>query len=334
MVLRFAVVSYAHMHAWSYTRAIKELEAEGKATLEAIFDNNTNRLRRAQEVFKPRRVYNDFNRLMADGGFDAAVVASENARHITYALPLIKAGVHVIVEKPITTTVRDAVEMVNEADRHGVKLQVAFVMRYHDAVVEAKNRIGEFGRIKAITATNHGTCPYDWFVDPELAGGGAMMDHIVHVADLIRWFTGKEFEEVLAFVGKNIRPELKVEDNGLILAKLTDGTPVSIDSSWSRHETWPIWGDVYMRMLADRGVLTINAFNQNISLADDKGFHWVSFGPDADRNMIEDFIRVVNEGGQPRASGLDGLRALEVVVAAYKSWREGRPVKISEVRVQ
>jgi Predicted dehydrogenases and related proteins len=50
--------------------------------------------------------------------------------------------------------------------------------------------------------------------------------------------------------------------------------------------------------------------------------------------MIEDFIRVVNEGGQPRASGLDGLRALEVVVAAYKSWREGRPVKISEVRVQ
>jgi Predicted dehydrogenases and related proteins len=89
-----------------------------------------------------------------------------------------------------------------------------------------------------------------------------------------------------------------------------------------------------MRMLADRGVLTINAFNQNISLADDKGFHWVGFGPDADRNMIEDFIRVVNEGGQPRASGLDGLRALEVVVAAYKSWREGRPVKISEVRVQ
>ncbi|MFP3315165.1 MAG: Gfo/Idh/MocA family oxidoreductase, partial [Caldivirga sp.] len=150
MVLRFAVVSYAHMHAWSYTRAIKELEAEGKATLEAIFDNNTDRLRRAQEVFKPRRVYNDFNRLMADGGFDAAVVASENARHITYALPLIKAGVHVIVEKPITTTVRDAVEMVNEADRRGVKLQVAFVMRYHDAVVEAKNRIGEFGRIKAI----------------------------------------------------------------------------------------------------------------------------------------------------------------------------------------
>lgn len=334
MVLRFAVVSYAHMHAWSYTRAIKELEAEGKAILEAVYENNADRLRRVQETYKPRRAYSDFEKLMAEGGFDAAVVASENAKHITYALPLIRAGVHVIVEKPITTTIKDAVEMVNEADRRGVKLQVAFVMRYHDAVVEARNRVNELGSIKAITATNHGTCPYDWFVDPELAGGGAMMDHIVHVADLIRWFTGKEFDIVYASVGKNIRPELKVEDNALILAKLSDGTPVSIDSSWSRHDTWPIWGDVYMRILGERGVLTINAFNQNISLADSKGFHWVGYGPDADKNMIEDFIEVVTRNKQPRASGLDGLRALEVVVAAYKSWREGRPVKISEVRIQ
>ncbi|MGC9135915.1 Gfo/Idh/MocA family protein [Caldivirga sp.] len=334
MVLRFAVVSYAHMHAWSYTRAIKELEAEGKASLVAVFDNNSDRLRRVQEAFKPKAVYNDFDKLLAEGGFNAAIVASENAKHVTYALPLIRAGVHVIVEKPITTMVSDAVTMVNEAEKRGVKLQVAFVMRYHDAVVEAKNRVSELGGIKSITATNHGTCPFDWFVDPELAGGGAMMDHIVHAADLIRWFTGKEFEEVSAFVGKNIRPELKVEDNALILAKLSDGTPVSIDSSWSRHETWPIWGDVYMRILTEHGVLTINAFNQNISLADNKGFHWVSFGPDADRNMVEDFIRVVENNLTPRASGLDGLRALEVVAAAYRSWREGRPIKISEVRVQ
>lgn len=334
MVLRFAVVSYAHMHAWSYTRAIKELETEGRAVLEAVYDSDESRLRRAVEAYRPRRSYSDFDKLLKDGGFDAAIVASENARHITYALPLIKSGIHVIVEKPIATRIEDAVAMVDEAERRGVKLQVAFVMRYHDAVVEAKNRISRYGRIKAITATNHGTCPYGWFVDPELAGGGAMMDHIVHVADLIRWFTGSEFEEVTAFVGKNIRSDLKVEDNGLILARLTDGTLVSIDSSWSRHGTWPTWGDVYMRILAEQGVLIINAFNQNISLADEKGFHWVYYGPDADRNMVEGFISAVEKNETPRASGLDGLRALEVVIAAYKSWKEGRPVRISEIRVK
>ena len=332
MVVKFAVISYAHMHAWSYTRAIKELEAEGKAQLEAVFDTNPDRLRRAVETYRPRRYYDDFDKLLKDGGFDAAIVTSENAKHAYYAIPLMRNGVHVISEKPIATRIRDAVEMVNEAERNRVKLATAFVMRHHDAVVEVKNRISEYGRIISITSTNHGTCPYDWFVDPELAGGGAMMDHIVHVADLIRWFTGDEFDEVTAFVGRNIRPELKVEDNGLIVARLTRGTPVSIDSSWSRHDTWPTWGDVYMRILAERGVVVINAFNQNVSLADEKGFHWVYYGPDADKNMIEDFIEAIVKDRQPRATGLDGLRALEVVIAAYKSWREGRPVKISEVR--
>jgi predicted dehydrogenase len=330
-VFRLGIVSFAHMHAYSYARVAKELEARGRVVLEAIFDDNEGRLKRAVELYKPRRAYSDFDKLLEEVEVDVAIVASENAKHAKYAVPLLDRGVHVLVEKPIATRLEDAWLMIKTAESRGVKLQVAFVMRYHDASHYVLSRVRELGRIYSITATNHGKCPFDWFVDPELAGGGAIMDHVVHVADLIRWYTGDEFEEVVAFVGRNIYPELKVEDNAILIGRLKSGATFSIDCSWSRPANWPTWGDVYMHIVGERGAIVLNAFNQNISLADETGFKWVYYGPDADRNMIEDFLRVVERDETPRASGLDGLKALEVVIAAYKSIREKRPVKISEL---
>ncbi|MEM2528791.1 MAG: Gfo/Idh/MocA family oxidoreductase [Ignisphaera sp.] len=328
---RFAIVSFAHMHAYSYARVIKELEIEGRAVLEAIYDDNPSRLRKAADIYRPRKAYESFDKLLDDREIDAAVVASENSKHAKFSIPLMDRGVHILVEKPIATRLEDARRMVETADRRTVKLQMAFVMRYHDASRYIKNAANGIGRIKSITATNHGRCPFDWFVDPELAGGGAMMDHIVHVADLIRWYTGDEFYEVMAYVGKNIYSQLKVEDNALIIGRLRGGALVSIDCSWSRPASWPTWGDVYMHILGEKGAVILNAFNQNIAVGDEKGYGWLYFGPDADKSMIEDFIKIIEEDGKPLASGLDGVKALEVVIAAYKSFRERRPVRIDEI---
>ncbi|MEZ0289798.1 MAG: Gfo/Idh/MocA family oxidoreductase [Sulfolobales archaeon] len=333
-MIRVAIASFAHMHAYSYARVLKELEAEGRVVFRAVFDDNRERLSRVFSMYKPEKVYEDIHALAEDRDVDAVIVASENSRHKDHAIPLIKSGKHVLVEKPIATRYRDALEMVEEARRRGVKLQTAFVMRYHDASAEVKRLIdrGVVGEIRAITSTNHGKNPMDWFVKRELSGGGALMDHIVHVADLVRWYTGREFREVVAFVGRNLRPDIEVEDNGLVIARLDNDVPVSIDCSWSRPSTWPVWGDVYMHIVGERGSITLNAFNQNISLADQESFKWVYYGSDADRNMIESFIESIERDLEPLASGLDGLRALEVVIAAYKSWFEKRIVRISEIR--
>lgn len=326
--LRIAMVSFAHMHAYSYARVVKELEAEGRAVLEAMYDDNPARLGKAAEIYRPRKVYESFDRLLEDREIDAVIVASENSKHAAFSIPLMDRGIHLLVEKPIATRLEDARAMLETSKKKGVKLQIAFVMRYHDASKYVRDVIGGIGEVRSITSTNHGRCPFNWFVDPELAGGGAMMDHIVHVADLVRWYTRDEFDEVMAFMGRNIYSGLRVEDNALIVAKLKKGTLVSIDCSWSRPASWPTWGDVYMHILGERGAIVLNAFNQNIAISDDKGYRWVYFGPDADRNMVEDFIRVIERDENPLASGLDGLKALEVVIAAYRSAKEGRPVKV------
>jgi len=324
--IRFAVLSFAHIHAWSYARVLGELP---DAELVAIYDDSPERLRSAGKTYGVKKLYNNVEKLFQAEEIEAVIITSENVKHHALALAAAEAGKHMIVEKPIATTLPDADEIVLKAERKSIKLQTAFVMRYHDSAIKARETIltGALGRIIAITATNHGKYPDLWFGDPQLAGGGAIMDHTVHVADLTRWYTGDEFSRVFCRIGRNIRKELKVEDNALLMCETRNRVKVSIDCSWSRPDTYPVWGDVYMGVFCEKGYLVLDAFKSNVSLVRSGSpltYHY--YGPDADRNMIQDFITVIRTDGKPRASGRDGRRALEVALAAYESSKSGKPV--------
>jgi len=326
--IRFAILSFAHIHAWSYAKVLKELP---DAELAAIYDDSPERLRSAGETYGVRKLYNNVEKLFQAEEIEAVIITSENAKHHALALAAAEAGKHIIVEKPIANNLRDADEMVLKAERKGVKLQTAFVMRYHDSAIKARETMltGALGRIIAITATNHGKYPDLWFGDPQLAGGGAIMDHTVHVADLTRWYTGDEFSRVFCRIGRNIRRELKVEDNALLMCETRMGVKVSIDCSWSRPDTYPVWGDVYMGVFCEKGYLVLDAFRSNVSLVQSGSpLTHQYYGPDADRNMIQDFISVIRTDGKPQASGRDGRQALEVALAAYESSKSGKPVSL------
>lgn len=325
--LGLAIVSFAHIHAWNYAKVLKGM---GSAELIAIYDDDEARLRKASELFNVKRAFDDYGSLLRDPDVDAVIITSENAKHKQYAVLAAEEGKHILCEKPIATNLSDADEIITKAERSGVKLQIAFVMRYHPATVEVKRLIGEgvVGGIRAIMATNHGKYPGGWFGDPSLAGGGAIMDHTVHVADLIRWYTSSEVREVYAIKGVNLRPELRVEDNALISLELANGVVGSIDCSWSRPDNWPTWGDVYLHIVGEEGYIIVDAFRSNITLVNSKGTEWVYFGTDPDLKMIEDFVNCILEDREPRAKGEDGRKALEVALAAYKSIGLGRPVKL------
>ncbi len=103
-------------------------------------------------------------------------------------------GVHVLCEKPIATTLEDARAMIASCERAQVKLMIAYPpVRYNTPVLRVKEMVerGAVGEVLAIRGTNHGRLPGGWFVEPELSGGGAVLDHTVHVIDLIRWIFQK-----------------------------------------------------------------------------------------------------------------------------------------------
>ena len=261
---------------------------------------------------------------------DAVVVCSENRRHAGGVIPALRAGVDVLCEKPISTTVEDAHEMIRAAEETGQRFGIAFPVRHAPAVRRAREivRSGAIGRVLAVNGTNHGQPPGGWVLDPEMSGGGAVMDHTVHVADLLRWIFAREIVSVYAEIDTRIHPGLPVDDIGMLLLDLEGGLPASLDASWSRPKSWPIWGGLTMDVIGDRGVISMNAFNQNLQLFDDRrgSYTLQAWSEGGDPGLVRSFIDAIRNDTTPAVTGEDGLHAVEVALCAYESARRREPV--------
>ena len=133
------------------------------------------------------------------------------------------------------------------------------------ARVKEQMDAGKIGKVLAIAATNQGSMPGGWFIDKTLSGGGALLDHTVHVADLVRWFTGAEFADVYA-EADTLFHDIGVEDSGLLSFSMTDGTICTLDCSWSRLPHYPTWGGVTLNILGTDGYVSVDAFGQTLAL--------------------------------------------------------------------
>jgi predicted dehydrogenase len=265
---------------------------------------------------------------------DGVVVASENSRHRMLVEMAAKAGVHVLCEKPLATTVADAEAIIAVCKKAGVMLMTAFPMRFSPPLLEVKARLdsGEFGRPRCVNASNQGQLPRkhrEWFVDAELAGGGALADHVVHLADVLRWYFGVEVVDVYAQSNRIFHGnEVEVETGGMVMLGFEGGIFASIDCSWSRPEVWPSWGGLSFELITDRGAVRVDGFRQNLSMFSDAGggFSWLPWGSDSNQAMIDEFAAAMREGRAPKVSGEDGLAAVRIVRAAYESSRTGQKV--------
>jgi predicted dehydrogenase len=271
---------------------------------------------------------------------DAVVVTSENSKHRADVEAAAAAGAHVLCEKPLATTVEDARSIVEACGRAGVRLMTAFPSRFSAPVgrIAAAIAANEVGRIRAVTAVNQGQIPTRhraWFGDRELAGGGAVADHTVHVLDLLRWLLHVEPIEVWATANHILHAgRTEVETGAVVAVTFDDGTIATIDCSWSRPDNYPTWGGLSMEIVGERGVLDFDAFRQRFTVFDarEPGPSWTFWGSDPDRSMLRAFVDAVRDGAEPPITGVDGLRAVEVVQAAYRSLELGKPVRVSAVR--
>jgi len=262
---------------------------------------------------------------------DAVIITSANADHRAMALRAADAGVAVLLEKPIATTLADAQDIVRAFERHNLTLAVAFPCPFSPAfaTLQESVRAGRLGRLLAVRATNRGTMPGGFFTDLARSGGGAVIDHTVHVADLLRRLTGSDVRRVYAQIGHGLFHQ-EWDDSGILTLDLADGTFATLDCSWSRPASYPTWGDVTLRVIGERGNASADLFAQHLTRypAEPLPPRWEPWGDDLNALMLGDFLAAVREGRRPRSNGIDGLRALEVALAAYRSAASGAPVEI------
>ena len=328
--LRVGLLSFAHVHAPALAGTLRAL---GQVEFTGIHDEDPVRGRAAAKEHGSRW-HETLDGLLAAS--EAVVIASTNFDRRRYTEAAAAKGVHVLSEKPLATTVADAHAMIDTCRRAGVQLGVAFPVRSSPAVIALREAIagGVLGRIRAVRATNPGQYPGSWFGDKHLAGGGAVMDHTVHAADVIRWLVSDEFVRVQAELGAFIYG-LEVEDCGILSCDLAGGAFASIDCSWSRPQTFPTWGGVTLHVVGDKGTVDVDVFRQALTHYDDTTgrARLVGWGDDLTGRMVADFADAILAGRDVPIDGEDGLRALEVAIAAYRSAETKVPVAITDLRV-
>lgn len=316
--MKMAILGCEHLHASAYVDAskrIKNLEIVGIAEP----------IREIGEAFAKEhslKYYESYSELISNEEVQVVCICSANARHAEITIEAAKAKKHVIVEKPIATTLEDAEKMVEACRENGVKLMVALPCRYIPSVIRAKELIeqGSLGDIVAITGTNHGTMPGGWFTDKALSGGGAIIDHTIHVADLMHWMLKSEVSKVYAKAGTFIHP-IEVEDTGLVFMDFENGTYATLDTSWNRPESFTTWGDVTMEIVGTKGSVFVDSFNQHGMLYSNKEKKGLQsyWGDDMNYFMIKDFVEAIEEDRPSPVPGEDGLFALKVALMAYES---------------
>lgn len=321
--MKIGFISAAHVHTSAYIRAVK---TDSNFELVGLYDKDVNRGRKFSAEHEIE-FFNDVDELLSN--VDCMVITSENVNHKKDVLKAAQHNIPILCEKPLSTNIEDAEEMLSTCKEEKVPLYSAFPVRFHPAIPDLVQQLNakEIGKILMIVATNRGQIPPGWFTDPVLSGGGSIMDHVVHVVDLLRYMLKSEFDEVLAFKGKNIHPDIEVEDNALLDLKMGD-IPVTLDCSWSRPKSWPIWGGLTMRIVGEEGVIDLDLFSQNIIdySNETERIHMIDWGEDLDQLMIEAFYQELSGKKTILATGEDGLKALEVVAAAYESIRRSERV--------
>src|SRR5699024_2145193 len=246
---------------------------------------------------------------------DAAVVCSENVFHREHVERLAAAGVHVLCEKPLATSTTDAQAMIDACEAAGVQLMVAFPVRFSPVFTALRQRVesGVLGSICAVTGTNNGRLPVarSWFTDPGLAGGGALTDHTVHVADLMDVLLGAQRPtSVYAQSNRIMHPDSQVETGGLVSIEYRGGVIVTIDCSWSRPDGYPTWGGLTLSVVGSAGTADMDAFGSGVD-----GFSqsqqapvWLPYGPDNDAALIAEVLDPIRPGRNPEPDGHVGLQ--------------------------
>lgn len=283
----------------------------------------------------------DWNTAVDDERIDVVVICTPNAFAYDIAVAALERGKHVLVEKPMGCSLEQAETLATIAERSRGRFKVGFNHRYHPAISRARElvELGEIGEIISIRARyGHGGRPgyeREWRCDPKLSGGGELIDQGVHVADLIAWFSGLP-SQAFAYVQTAVWPIAPVEDNAFGLLRYDNGVVASMHTSWTQ------WKNLFsMEIFGRDGSVTVDGLGgsygtERLTIARrnphggapalrEEEFE----GPDRSWAIEwHQFVDAIERGTPYWGTAADGLAAMRIVDALYRSARDGVAVSL------
>ncbi len=290
--------------------------------------------------------YADYKEMLAKEKPELVAICTESGEHARIAMDCIDAGCHVIIEKPIALSLADADAIIERAKKRGVKVCTSHQNRFNKSIQKIREAMeaGRFGKMFYGTAHIRWCRDYNYYAQAPWRGtwaqdGGALMNQCIHNIDLLRWMMGDEVEEVVGMTDKLNHPYLECEDLGVALVKFKNGSYGIIEGT---TDVYPKNLEETLYLFGEKG--TVKAGGTSVNKIEAWKF---ADGQDKEEEIIDEFhetppnvygfghtplyadmIDAIKNNREPYVNGEAGKRALEMVLAIYKSAAEGKSVKL------
>lgn len=324
--LRFAMIG-AGAIAQAYAQAFGDADF---AELVAVADVRPEAAAAVAETVGCKS-YSNYREMLANTPFDAAIVCTPPITHPEICIWLLENGVHVLCEKPLAIDSASAKSMLDAASRSGNKFTMASKFRFVQDVIKAKSIVesGILGEIILLenTFTGYVDMSQRWNSNPEISGGGVLIDNGTHSVDLIRYFLGP-LTEIQAVEGKRVQ-RLDVEDTVRLFVRTERNEMGSIDLSWSLNKQLPRYVSIYGAL----GTVIVGWKESKYRRSSDDD--WICFGSgynkvQAFRDQIANFTGAISGQESLVLQPEDALASVRVVEAAYEALRKNEWVPVIE----
>jgi UDP-N-acetylglucosamine 3-dehydrogenase len=312
-LIRVGVIGTGAM-GQNHVRNYSEMEG---VELVGISDVDQKRVEAMAAQFKTK-AFTDYKKMLAEG-LDAVSVVVPTKLHKQVVLDAFEAGMNVLVEKPIADTTENADLMIAAAKRAGKILMVGHIERFNPAVIKLKEIIdsGTLGKIVSISTKRVG--PYN----PRIRDVGVILDIGVHDIDVISYLYGKKISSVYAIAGADIH---SFEDHASIILRMDHNFAGVVETNWlTPHKVRQLTA------IGVKGVAYLDYINQTVQLHDNEWVRKAKVEPSEPlKNELKYFVDCVAKGRDPKPCGEDGKHALEVAMAAIKSYQEERLIEVRQ----
>jgi UDP-N-acetyl-2-amino-2-deoxyglucuronate dehydrogenase len=346
MTLGFGIIGCG-MIANFHARAIAEVRG---AKLMGGFDAVPAAADKLAANFGCKPYYN-LSDMLADPDVDVVTIGTPSGAHLEPAVAAARAGKHVIVEKPLEVTLRRCDKIISECEKAGVVLSTIFPSRFHDASLELKRAVdrGRFGRLTlgdAVVKWYRTQAYYDsgaWRGTWKLDGGGALMNQAIHSVDLLAWLMGPVVE-VRAQTALLAHDRIAVEDTAVATVRFANGALGIIEASTAAYPGYlkriEISGSVGSAVLEEEDLVkwdfakkmkADDAILQKMSQKKSSGggaADPAAIGHHGHARQFQDVVNSIRKGTKPQIDGPEGRRAVEIILAIYKSAETGRAVPL------
>ena len=343
--MKYALIGCGRISPNHIAAAIKN-DLEIVAVCDIVPENMENILHKFEINDAKIKRYTDYNEMLDIEKPELVAIATESGKHAKIAVDCLEKGANIIVEKPIALSLEDADKIIEKAKEKKLIVCANHQNRFNKSIQKIRQAVeqGSFGKMMHGTAHIRWNRGEDYYKQAPWRGtweqdGGALMNQCIHNIDLLRWMMGDEVDEVFAYTDNLNHPFIQAEDLGMAIIKFKNGSYGIVEGTTN---IYPKNLEETLYLFGQKG--TVKAGGKSVNIIEEWKFEENT--EDSEKVKLEnsempenvygfghnplytDVINAINTNTKPLVDGEAGKRALELVLAIYKSAAENRPIKL------